>query len=127
VLRVEERFVMRELSGEGASIGEIARRTGHDRKTIRAAVTYRSYLEERLTGAVYNSRPSIRERQIRELATRRFVAQDELLPPLGPPGVGRSPMAITPGMPAINQGSSVSVLTVAERLARPKLVIPARA
>ncbi len=36
MLRVEERFVIRELYGKGVSISEIARLTGHDRKTIRA-------------------------------------------------------------------------------------------
>ena len=39
MLRVEERFVIRELYGRGVSISEIARLTGHDRKTIRAALS----------------------------------------------------------------------------------------
>ena len=33
MLRVEERFVIRELYGKGVSISEIARQTGRDRKS----------------------------------------------------------------------------------------------
>lgn len=86
--------------------------------------------------------PSINERQIRELATLRFVAQGENLLLLGPPGVGKTHLAIALGMLAISQGVSVYFLTVADlldvlqrdakedrlthrlqALARPKLVI----
>ena len=75
MLRVEERFVIRELYGKGVSISEIARLTGHDRKTIRAAVRqpllpaprparprrasklapYVPYLERRLADGVLNA------------------------------------------------------------------------
>jgi DNA replication protein DnaC len=86
--------------------------------------------------------PSISERQIRELATLRFVAQGENVLLLGPPGVGKTHLAIALGMLAISQGVSVYFLTVADlldllqrdakedrlthrlqALARPKLVI----
>ena len=86
--------------------------------------------------------PSISERQIRELATLRFVAQGENVLLLGPPGVGKTHLAIALGMLAISQGISVYFLTVADlleilqrdakedrlshrlqALARPKLVI----
>jgi DNA replication protein DnaC len=86
--------------------------------------------------------PSINERQIRELATLRFVAQGENVLLLGPPGVGKTHLAIALGMLAISQGVSVYFLTVADlldllqrdakedrlthrlqALARPKLVI----
>lgn len=86
--------------------------------------------------------PSINERQIRELATLRFVASGENLLLLGPPGVGKTHLAIALGMLAISQGLSVYFLTVADlldilqrdakedrlthrlqALARPKLVI----
>lgn len=86
--------------------------------------------------------PSINERQIRELATLRFVAQGENVLLLGPPGVGKTHLAIALGMLAISQGISVYFLTVADlldilqrdakedrlthrlqALARPKLVI----
>lgn len=75
MLRVEERFVIRELYGKGVSISEIARLTGHDRKTIRAALSqpllpaprparprrasrlapYVPYLEQRLADGVCNA------------------------------------------------------------------------
>jgi transposase len=75
MLRVEERFVIRELYGKGVSITEIARLTGHDRKTIRAALSqpllpaprparpprvsrlapYVPYLEQRLADGVCNA------------------------------------------------------------------------
>jgi len=61
--------------------------------------------------------PSINERQIRELATLRFVAQGENLLLLGPPGVGKTHLAIALGMLAISQGISVYFLTVADLLA----------
>ena len=75
MLRVEERFVIRELYGKGVSISEIARLTGHDRKTIRTALSqpllpaprsarppratklapYVPYLEQRLADGVLNA------------------------------------------------------------------------
>ena len=39
MLTVEDRFVIKDLFRKGVSISEIARRTGHDRKTIRQVVT----------------------------------------------------------------------------------------
>jgi DNA replication protein DnaC len=60
--------------------------------------------------------PSIEERQVRELATLRFVAQAENLLLLGPPGTGKTHLAIALGMLAISQGISVYFLTVADLL-----------
>jgi transposase len=39
MLTVEERFMVKQMHREGLSISEIARRTGHDRKTIRARLS----------------------------------------------------------------------------------------
>ncbi len=36
MLRVENRFMIKDLYRKGVNITEIARQTGHDRKTIRA-------------------------------------------------------------------------------------------
>ena len=38
MLRVEERFMIRDMHREGLSVSEIARRTGHDRKTVRKVI-----------------------------------------------------------------------------------------
>jgi transposase len=38
VLNVEERFMIREMHRKGLSISEIARQTGHDRKTVRKVI-----------------------------------------------------------------------------------------
>jgi DNA replication protein DnaC len=51
--------------------------------------------------------PSVNERQIRDLATMRFMAQAENILFLGPPGVGKTHLAVALGMCAILQGMSV--------------------
>lgn len=60
--------------------------------------------------------PSINEKQIRDLATMRFVAHGENLLLLGPPGVGKTHLAVALGMSAIMQGMSVQFLAVADLL-----------
>lgn len=60
--------------------------------------------------------PSINERQVRELATMRFVANGENALLLGPPGVGKTHLAIALGMAAIAQSITVYFLTVADLL-----------
>ncbi|MCB0157499.1 MAG: IS21 family transposase [Caldilineaceae bacterium] len=75
MIQVEERFMMRELHRHGVSISEIARRTGHDRKTVRKTLKtplqaaakprrrkprkidpYVPYLEQRMAAGVFNAR-----------------------------------------------------------------------
>lgn len=60
--------------------------------------------------------PSINQRQLQELATVRFVANGENVLFLGPPGVGKTHLAIALGMAAIGQSISVYFTTVADLL-----------
>lgn len=69
-----------------------------------------------LEGFDFSFQPSIDERQVRELATLRFVSQGENLLLLGPPGTSKTHLAIAPGVLAISQDVSVYFLTVADLL-----------
>jgi len=59
---------------------------------------------------------SVNERQVRELATLRFVSQGENLVLLGPPGVGKTHLAIALGLTAVAQSLSVYFITLADLL-----------
>jgi DNA replication protein DnaC len=61
---------------------------------------------------------SIDEKQIRELASLRFVERHENVCFLGPPGVGKTHLAISLGVKAIQQGFSVYFITVPDLLQR---------
>src|SRR5512142_274985 len=60
--------------------------------------------------------PAISERQIRELATMSFVGNGENVLFLGPPGVGKTHLAIALGMAAIQQATSVYFTTMVDLL-----------
>jgi DNA replication protein DnaC len=60
--------------------------------------------------------PAINERQIRELATLSFVANAENVLFLGPPGVGKTHLAIGLGVAAISQAISVYFITMVDLL-----------
>jgi len=98
MLLVEDRFVIQDLYRTGVSLSEIARRTGHDRKTIRRVLAeplvrlpapraarptkldpFRAYLASRLAAGVLNARKLYGELQQRgyagrETQVRAFVA-----------------------------------------------------
>ena len=81
MLEVETRFMIKEMYRKGISISEIARQTGHDRKTVRKAINgelipvrqpaqpvrerkldpYTDYLQQRMGEGVYNARKLYRE------------------------------------------------------------------
>ena len=97
MLDVEERFVIRDLHRKGVSISEIARRTAHDRKTVRKVINeplqperasrrrkkrkidpYVPYLLERIEAGVLNARKLYQEIQDlgypgKETQVRSFV------------------------------------------------------
>jgi DNA replication protein DnaC len=84
---------------------ELAGRAEHDaqRKMRQARFPFQKTLEE----FDFAFQPSVNERQIRDLATLRFMDNAENLLLLGPPGVGKTHLAVALGMNAILQGKSV--------------------
>ena len=60
-----------------------------------------------LDGFDFAAQPSIDNRQIREIASGRFIANAEVVMLLGPPGVGKTHLAVAIGRQAILAGYSV--------------------
>lgn len=98
MLNVEQRFMIKDLYRQGVSISEIARQTGHDRKTIRAVLkepltqmrkapqpkvrkldAYETYLKQRIEAGVLNAQKLYQEIVVlgytgKDRQVRAFVA-----------------------------------------------------
>jgi DNA replication protein DnaC len=88
---------------------EIARRDER-RITMAGKIAHFPAVRE-LDGFDYSAQPSIDQRQIRDLAACRWVAHGEAVLLLGPPGVGKTHLAIGLGRAAIREGYSVLFIT----------------
>lgn len=76
-----------------------------------------SYVRD-LTGFDFGAQPSLDKAQIREIATGRFIANGEAVLFLGPPGVGKTHLAVVIGREAIVTGYSVLLTPVTTLVAQ---------
>jgi DNA replication protein DnaC len=83
---------------------EIARK---DERRIRMGLRIAHFPYVRtLDGFEYEAQPSVDPKQIRELATSRWIANGDSMLLLGPPGVGKTHLAVALGREAIVRGYS---------------------
>jgi DNA replication protein DnaC len=64
----------------------------------------------------FSFQPTIDKKQVAELATLRFLANGENVILLGPPGVGKTHLAVALGMEAVARGANVYFVTIPELL-----------
>ena len=94
---------------------EIARR---DERRIQMASKIAQFpFVRELDGFEYDAQPSVDPGQIRELATCRWIAHGDTTLFLGPPGTGKTHLAVALGREAIRQNYSVQFVTAATLVA----------
>ena len=101
-------FLDRLLTAESASRAE--------RRLLAKTRLAHFPFQKTLTDFDFSFQPSIDRKQIQELATLRFLAHGENVIFLGPPGVGKTHLAVALGMEAVAQGHNVYYISVPELL-----------